>query len=173
MDGFPPATREYLVTSMRLVHENIVVKRCKFEFDARTRQFQQLFHGTKEEDDMVFKLLAGPKMMRLHGEQRIVAFTQAQRTLQFTQKHGGASSKEVRASILHQQSPIHSYLFDKQGKLLIANHKAAGKWRAKGMQDKEDINLINVLETDGQGSAEAASAALIAIYSKTSSPHTG
>lgn len=51
---------------------------------------------------------------------------------QVTAIHGAASSRERRSSILHQQSPIHSYLFDKQGNLLIANHQARRKWKAKG-----------------------------------------
>ena len=99
--------------------------------------------------------------------------------LQVIRTRGAVSPQDIRASILHQQSPIHSYLFDKHGDLLVANTKAAAKWKAKGrswasgwciacpwsscppagaktlpwpasgVEDVQKIRLEDVLEADG------------------------
>ena len=43
-----------------------------------------------------------------------------------------ASPDSIRAGLMQKQSPIHSYLFDGQGRLLLANLKAMNKWHARG-----------------------------------------
>ena len=71
---------------------------------------------------------------------------------QVVQTMGDASCEDIRASILHQQSPIHSYLFDKEGQLLIANLKASGKWKTKGeaVEQHVDLSRDRVRQSDRQ-----------------------
>ena len=45
---------------------------------------------------------------------------------------GGATPEDMRASVLHQQSPIHSYLFGRTGNVLITNLRALRKHHAQG-----------------------------------------
>ncbi len=67
------------------------------------------------------------------------------RSLQVLSSFEASSSEGIRSLILQQQSPIHSYLFDREGHLITANLKAKAWLESKG---KSHQNIRKVVSSD-------------------------
>ena len=70
--------------------------------------------------------LAQPFPVKIDGQPVRAVLSQLEDTFET------ANPDAIRAGLMQKQSPIHSYLFDAQGKLLMANLKALNKWQARG-----------------------------------------
>ncbi len=52
--------------------------------------------------------------------------------MQTTDTFKSTNTDVIRAQIMQKQNPIHNYLFDNSGGLLLANLNALNKWNLQG-----------------------------------------
>ncbi|KAK9868656.1 hypothetical protein WJX84_004455 [Apatococcus fuscideae] len=158
MARYPKAAQDLLTAIMLRLYEEVLVKGKKTTHTVNPiSALQQIFGGISKEETIV-NLTDAPFPLQLNGEDVTVCISQTTDTFQST------NPDTLRAAVMHEQSPIHSYLFNQAGGLLLANLKALNKWKVAGLTDMKTFTLEHLLEQDGEDQPAVASAAMKAIF---------
>ncbi|KAK9825726.1 hypothetical protein WJX74_001516 [Apatococcus lobatus] len=156
---YPQAAVEVCTAVMTKLYNHVVVngENMSHRIDPK-RSLKQMFTCIRPEETAA-NLSDGPFSVKIDGQPVRAVLSQLEDTFE------DVNPDSIRASLMQKQSPIHSYLFDSQGRLLLANLKAVNKWHAKGVTDMTNFRLQDLLQKDGHEQPEAAASAIKAIFS--------
>ncbi|KAK9866453.1 hypothetical protein WJX84_009890 [Apatococcus fuscideae] len=99
----------------------------------------------------------GPFSLIVHGRRETFLL------VQFVDSGQVVEPDLLRAGAMQMQTPIHSYLFNSSGLLLLANTTATSSLKARGMTDLANMQLADLLIEEGRRQPDAAEQALHSI----------
>ncbi|KAK9831575.1 hypothetical protein WJX74_000880 [Apatococcus lobatus] len=159
-DECPEPVRQATETALAIFHESVVVKRLSSTCSGDPRQLLFNTFSAIPESEVACDLHVGPLCFEMDAQEYVVALAQWRET------SASAPQANARAACMLDFSPIHSYLFAADGKLLHANNKAAGMIKMAG-KNEENFQLHELLLEDGQEQQEVAREARAAIFDRS------
>ncbi|KAK9831722.1 hypothetical protein WJX74_007234 [Apatococcus lobatus] len=156
----PEPVRQATEAGFAMIHEEVVVKRTKNSCRGDPRQLLFNFFSAIPDSELACELHVGPLCFEMDGREYVVALHQ------MGENQASASQTNARAASMLDFSPIHSYLFAADGKLLHANNKAAGMIKMAG-KTEENFYLQELLLEDGQEQQAVAREARAAIFDRS------
>ncbi|KAK9843277.1 hypothetical protein WJX74_009626 [Apatococcus lobatus] len=157
VDSFSAGPFNVCKAIMTGLHHHCVVKggRMSHTVDPRNALLQ-VFSSINPEETLI-NLSDGPFPLIVNGEATTVCISQA------TDVFESSNPNTIMTAMMQKQSPIHSYLFDENGHLLLANLHALNKWKLEGDRIK-DFRVEQLLKENGEDRPELAAAAVKAIF---------
>ncbi|KAK9863546.1 hypothetical protein WJX84_008465 [Apatococcus fuscideae] len=154
LEGYPAPAANFVRSVMHHLYDSVIVKGRQVERRMDLKKGMKIVFDDIKPNECVADLVTKPFRLKAEGKQIVVCLTQVLSSFE------ASSSEGIRSLILQQQSPIHSYLFDREGHLITANLKAKAWLESKGGLQSTSIKLQELFgssgTTTGQHEAEAA-----------------